>query len=169
MTPQLFLSSIIEPAVIKVAPILGMMDSPRARGLLLKIAGVESAFTDRIQKPVGYAHGFWQCEKYGAVANVLGGITRPPFLKVCLACGVDPNVTAVFAAIVTNDALAYAVARLNLWPDPAPLPAIADEAGGWDYYKRIWRPGKPDRHRWAAVHAQVIGILRDPGSEDEAE
>ncbi len=36
-------------------------------------------------------------------------------------------------------------ARLLLWTDAKPLPAIGDEQGAWDYYLRNWRPGKPTR------------------------
>lgn len=155
MLAKQFLDTVLTPAVAAIAPVMAHMDSPTARCLLLAIAGQESAWTYRVQKPVGYAHGFWQCEKRGAVIQVVtGGATRDTFADVCRLLSVMPGLDQVFDAIISEDALAYALARLNLWPDPAPLPAIGEEDDAWDYYTRVWKPGKPDRNRWANVYVE---------------
>jgi len=37
--------------------------------------------------------------------------------------------------------LAAGLARLLLWTDRPPLPALQDVEGGWQLYLRTWRPG----------------------------
>jgi hypothetical protein len=54
----------------------------------------------------------------------------------------------VYAALVEDDVLAAGFARLGLWADPQPLPAIGDVHGGWDCYLRNWRPGRPRPEHW---------------------
>ena len=62
---------------------------------------------------------------------------------VCAERGVKPTMDAVYQALHADDVLAGAFARLLLWTDPRPLPAPNDTEGGWAYYERNWRPGKP--------------------------
>ena len=59
----------------------------------------------------------------------------------------------IAAAIEHNDILAAGFARLNLWKTPHPMPITEED--GWRVYVDIWRPGKPDRERWA--HAWASG------------
>ncbi len=156
MTPQAFLRGIVEPA----AGLLGDRNSPDARCLLLAIAGQESEWEQRLQEPVAYARGFWQCEKNGAVLEVLtNDATKDPIANICRALCIPTGLDKVFEAIAWNDALAYVVARLNLWLDPQALPAIGDAGGSWDCYVRTWRPGKPDQSRWQDIYPAASGCF----------
>ncbi|MFC0669487.1 Arm DNA-binding domain-containing protein [Azotobacter chroococcum] len=70
-----------------------------------------------------------------------------------------PQRQAVYAALEHDDILAAAFARLLLWTDPAPLPAVGEVAKSWDLYVRTWRPGKPHRNRWDVCYAQAMDAL----------
>lgn len=141
------------------APIFVDRDTPEARCLMTAIAGVESGWSARVQVPNGQAHGFWQCEEHGAVLDVLTRPSVAPIMAaVCTSLEINRGLTDVFEAIVYNDTLAYAVARLTLYLDPTALPAIGDEEGSWQYYLSNWRPGKPDRDRWAIVYPQATAV-----------
>lgn len=145
MTPQAFLASIITPR----AGLLPQHDMPEARCLLLAIAGQESAWLHRLQEPVPFARGFWQCEKHGAVIAVLTSeATRETIGGVCDALSISRGLDTVFEAIAWNDTLAYCIARLTLVLDPTPLPAIGDEQAAWATYTRVWRPGHPRLETW---------------------
>lgn len=149
MTPQVFLGAIISPA----ARLLPEHDSPEARCLLLAIAGQESGWAQRLQEPIPFARGFWQCEKNGAVVAVLTSeATRTLIVQICTALCIPPGLDQVFEAIAWNDALACCVARLNLVLDPAGLPAIGERETAWETYLRVWRPGKPSPDRWLTCY-----------------
>jgi hypothetical protein len=70
--------------------------------------------------------------------------------------GVPWEQRAVWAALERDDVLAAAFARLLLWTDACPLPALGDWAGGWDYYLRTWRPGKPKPDKWPGLYRQAV-------------
>jgi hypothetical protein len=63
---------------------------------------------------------------------------------------------AVYAALEHDDVLAAAFARLLLWTDPEPLPAVGEVQRAWALYLRTWRPGKPHRQTWDALYAQTM-------------
>lgn len=138
--------------------ILGeQFDSPEARAMLWAIGRQESRFEHRKQIG-GPARGFWQFEK-GGVKGVLSHKASASHAKrLCEALGVEPTLTAVYAALAENDVLACVFARLLLWTDAAPLPArkagMAQKA--WEYYKRNWRPGKPHRHTWDSFWKEAV-------------
>ena len=52
--------------------------------------------------------------------------------------------------------VAAGFARLLLWTDPRPLPAIGDVKAAWQYYLRNWRPGKPHEKTWAPLYAEAM-------------
>lgn len=157
MTPADFYKTVLAPAAVAFNP--DMYDSIEARCLLLAIAGQESAWSCRIQQPIGYARGFWQCEEFGAVAGVLSG--RPTQMaKVCQLFAVSPDRATVFEAIAYHDALAYTVARFALAMDPLKLPAVGDQTGSYQTYLRVWNPGKPDAARWAGVYPKAVAVIQ---------
>ncbi len=57
--------------------------------------------------------------------------------------------------------LACAFARLLLFTDPRPLPALGNPQAAWDYYVRNWRPGKPHRDTWDALYAKALATIRN--------
>lgn len=134
-------------------------DSPTANVLLLAIGLQESRFEHR-QQIGGPAHGFWQFERRGGVAGVLGHPRSKPYaIAACAIRGVAATSEAAYGAIVQDDLLACAFARLLLWTDPRSLPPLNDVEGAWKAYERNWRPGRPHRTTWDALHAQSVAIL----------
>ena len=135
------------------------LDSPEARVELLAIGRQESRFIYRRQVE-GPARGFWQFEQGGGVRGVLmHPATTALIREVCEARQVQCNAPAVYRAIENDDILACCMARLLLWTDPHPLPAVDDAAGAWDYYVRCWRPGKPHPKTWAQFHNEARSAL----------
>ena len=66
-----------------------------------------------------------------------------------------PTAPSVYSRLELDDVLAAAFARLLLWTDPARLPRTGDADAAWALYLRTWRPGKPHRQTWDALHAQA--------------
>jgi hypothetical protein len=133
----------------------GKFHSPQATALLHAIGLQESRFVYRKQIG-GPATGFWQFERGGGVRGVLTHPSSARHAKaVCTLRGVEPTPEAVHAALVYDDILACAFARLLLYTDPRALPAIGDVQGAWDCYIRSWRPGKPHRHTWDALYTEA--------------
>ncbi len=131
------------------------MNSPAAVALLLAIGLQESRLTHRRQIG-GPARGLWQFERGGGVRGVLEHPSSKALAAaVCEARGVEPIASRVYDALEDDDVLAAAFARLLLWTDPKPLPAMGDTQAGWDCYIRTWRPGKPHRRTWDALYAQA--------------
>lgn len=143
------------------------MDSAEARVLMLAIGLQESRLKNRWQvidlnRPnvKGPARGLWQFERAGGVAGVLNhAATKRLALSACQARGVVPAPTSVWTKLAEDDVLAAAFARLLLWSDPAPLPALGRGGEAWTYYLRTWRPGKPHRRTWNGLYAQAIEAI----------
>lgn len=124
--------------------------------ILLAIAGQESNWTERLQKPVPFAKSFWQFEKNGGVKGVLTHPATQNIAKVlCANYGVEPMPLAVWNVFGTpeGDNLAAGFSRLLLWSDPKAIPA--DENGAYQMYLRNWRPGAPSALRWNKVYPQA--------------
>lgn len=140
------------------------MQSARATAMLLAIGLQESRFTARRQlvgsppKPVGPAKSFWQGEQGGGmVAGVRTHVaTRVAAARLYRERNVQPTNAVIWNAIENDDVLAAGLARLLLWSDPAPLPALDNADGAWALYIRTWRPGQPHRATWDAFHARAV-------------
>lgn len=147
MTAEEFLRAVLDPGIVwcKDVPDWNVPFNDPAELLLLTIAGQESGWQEHVQIGNGVAHGYWQFERAGGVTGVLTNpATKQPAVAACLACGVSPvSPTPVWTrmGLASGDNLAVAFARLLLWSDPAPLPALANEQAAWNYYVRDWRPG----------------------------
>jgi hypothetical protein len=165
MTPSVFYKSVIAPR----ASLLPQHDSPEARCLLMAIAGQESGWSERIQQPVGYARGFWQCEKNGAVLAVLTGeSTKADITGICETLCIPTGLDEVFEAIAWNDTLAYWVARLALFQDPQPLPVLGQASAAWATYTRVWRPGTPRITSWSDRYSDALAQFDLTRTEIEA-
>lgn len=152
MTPAEFRAEILRPWLLALAPVIEIPHSVEAENLLLAIAIQESALEHRYQVTTGNgytgpARGWWQFEVAGVRGVLDHERTSRRSASACKRLHVVAMPTPVWRAIEGHDGLAVAFARLLLWSDPAPLPR--DEDAAWDCYKRNWRPGKPDRWRWA--------------------
>lgn len=137
-----------------------VMDSARARVMLLTIGMQESRFLYRRQMGNGPARGFWQFER-GTQASK-GGVwgvylhkeSRDHLKALCKVRKTDFDPDAIWRALEHDDVLAAGVARLLLWTDAQPLPAVDDMEGAWKLYAdRAWRPGKPHKKTWPEFHA----------------
>lgn len=145
MMPVDVREQIISPALKILGP---KFTSPDAIRMLLAIGLQESLFKYREQTG-GPARGFWQFESGGGVKGVLTHpSSRDLAIALCKARGIEPTQDAVYRALPHDDILAAGFARLLLWTDPKPLPMTSED--GWNYYQRVWRPGKPHPEKWTA-------------------
>lgn len=151
----------VVPAALSLLP--GVMDSPPARRMLLAISYQESGWAARRQIAgwkasqiiYGPARSPWQFERIGVAGVAEHRATAELYDMVCRRLLYrDTSAAKIHAAIEHNDVLAAALARLNLWTDPHPMPD--DEAGGWACYLRVWRPGKPKPNKWAESWAMAL-------------
>ena len=158
MTPIQLGVSIIDQTMQHLLP--AKYDSVQARVLLLAIGLQESQFLRRAQIG-GPARSFWQEEQGGSIHGVLTSpATRLQMRAVCQLRVVAPIESDVYGAVLTDDLLGCAVARLVLWADPNPLPVLGDVAAAWACYDlRAWRPGKPRPHDWPTNYAAALAAV----------
>jgi hypothetical protein len=160
--------AIIDDGLDLLASLDGPRRDKRADVLLLAISGQEADWTHRVQRSRrrdgtwfdGPARGLWQFERAGGVAGVLQHRASAQCARaLCVARDVTPESRAVWERLATDDILAAGFARLLLWTDPRPLPAIDDQAGAWRVYIDGWRPGKPHPNRWPACHRAALSAV----------
>lgn len=109
----------------------------------------------------GPAVGLWQFEKGGGIKGVLAhASTREAAQVACRARAVPATADAVYAALPDDDILAAAFARMLLWTDPFPLPALGNAQEAWDLYIRTWRPGKPHRQTWDKFYSDAVDAVK---------
>jgi hypothetical protein len=153
--PATFLREVIDPGLHMLA-VPDVMVSDEARVMLLAIALQESDLEYRRQIG-GPARGFWQFEAGGGVQGVMSHVASCEIAEeVCGSLRVPFENTDVHEALAWSDPLAVAFARLLLWTDAAPLPAVGDVDRAWGYYLRNWRPGKPHPETWVANYALAV-------------
>lgn len=155
------LKTISDTAITPALALLpGRMDTPGACVMLLAIGLQESRFVHRHQVG-GPARGFWQFEKgtrasRGGVWGVfLHAASGDHLATLCKARSVAGDPDAIYAALEYDDVLAAGVARLLLWTDPKPLPAVGDADAGWALYLRTWRPGRPHPQTWPGLYRRA--------------
>jgi hypothetical protein len=150
---QTVIITAIDPALTLLP---ARMDSARGRVQMVAIGLQESRLVHR-QQIGGPARGLWQFEQGGGVAGVLRhAATAAHAVTLCAARGVQAVARDVYNQLEHDDVLAAGFARLLLWSDPGPLPAIGDSQGAWQLYLRTWRPGKPHRRTWDALYAEAV-------------
>jgi hypothetical protein len=142
----------ILPAAESLLPPVWQDD--RATRLLLAICWQESRAAHRVQIG-GPARGLWQFERGG---GWLGVIQHP--LTASHARGVLDSLlysSRDFECLADNDVLAAAFARMLLRTHPKALPSA--EAGGWEQYLQVWRPGKPHVKTWPEAWARAGQVM----------
>lgn len=154
-TNETVLAEAIDPA-LEMLP--AKLTCDPARCLLLAIGRQETGFRTRVQDG-GPARGFPQFERNGVLAVMHNSASAAMAFDFIRDCGIKYGSNAVFAALETDDVLAMGLARLLLWTDPRPLPAIGDAQGAWDLYERCWRPGSPDYTRWKSAYGQAVETM----------
>lgn len=164
---MIVLDAILHRAINPALQLLpAKMDSDAARVMLLAAGLQESRFEWRAQKTSdpyrkGPARGFWQNERGGVFCVMTNLTTREHAQALCKARSVPFDQVLIHARLEHDDVLAAGFARLLLWADPKPLPAVdADHEAAWKCYLRCWQPGKPHRETWDAFHtaarAQIL-------------
>lgn len=149
---SMFLNFTLNPGLRFLSATTDVESSDDARVLLLTTAMQESALLFRRQVG-GPARSFWQFELNGGVNGVCANPqTAQKIGAVCSALNIPNDYEVIFEAMAWNDILAVAMARLNYWKNPNPLPAADDPAGAWAYYLQTWRPGTPRALPWADYH-----------------
>lgn len=155
------IESIRAEAIVPALALLpANMSSPSAEVMLLAIGLQESRLTHRRQIN-GPARGLWQFERGGVLGVLQHRASRPYALALCKTRGVEATAEAVYGALEHDDVLAAGIARLLLWTDAMPLPAVGEVSAAWDYYLRTWRPGKPHRHTWDVLYGRAMDALRE--------
>lgn len=157
MQPKLFLTTIVNPALALLAELAAIRVDDAARVEVMAIAGQESDWKARRQIG-GPARSYWQFEKGGGVAGLFGS-TPKQLAAVCAYLDIPFDATTVFEAMAWNDTLACCMARLLLWTDPAPLPAVGDVNDAWAYYQRNWRPGAPHPEVWPTKYQTAAQLI----------
>lgn len=158
------LANIVETAINPALALLPpRLDTPEARVLLLAIGMQESRFEFRRQLGDGPARSFWQDElgtkaTRGGVTGVYLHSASGELLRLlCRERGCEFDPRCIWEAIEHDDVLAAGLARLLLLTDAKPLPKVGDEAGAWETYLRVWRPGKPKPRTWPKCYAAAMG------------
>lgn len=160
----------VDPALRLLPP---KMDSPEARVLVLAIGLQESDFRDRRQLvtverggrrvtvPEGPAKSFWQGEVTGGMVHYVPRhpATRELAAHLCQARQVPFEDVAMWNAIENDDVLAAGLARLLLYSDAAPLPALGKRKTAWAYYARNWRPGRPKPEKWPLCYERALEFV----------
>lgn len=169
-SPSQVLAQVILPTLHHLLP--AKFDGATAQVQLLAVAGQESNLATRRQLG-GPARGLWQAEQGGSIHGVLTNKATSAYARsICLLMAVAPVESDVYAGLASDDALACAFARLTLWADPQPLPALGDEEGAWQCYLRNWRPGAYSRgdederaklrQRWHGNYAAAMHAVTAP-------
>jgi len=165
------LKPIIEGPLFQAYKLLpSTLYSPNASVQVLATCGQESGFTDRVQRGGGPAHGWPQFElgKPGTGAGVYGVFEYPvahDWLKeVCAARHVAFDPISIYEAIITDDVLALALARLGYYTNRRPLPLLGQEDAAWAYYVSTWRPGKPRPKDWPSNYRAALVAVQKAAS-----
>lgn len=157
ITPADALGKIIVPALVTLP---AAMDSPEARLMLLAIALQESGLRAREQQG-GPARGLWQFERNGVLAVMHCLQTADIVFNWCDENGVTYGSNAIYERLALDDELACVFARLLLWSDPRPLPAVGDAMSAFNCYERTWRPGRPSYTRWRdTAYPQALSAIQ---------
>lgn len=138
------------------------MDTPSARVIQAAIGYQETKYLTRQQYGGGPAHSYWQFELGGIKGVMLHKASARLALAVCEARGVEFNSSKIWDAMLVDDVLGAAFARLLMWTDAKPLPALGDQQGAWHLYAdkaRTWSPGKPHPEDWPASYKFGMGVL----------
>jgi hypothetical protein len=160
VTPREFLVDVLRPACAILGP---RYSDPRAEVAITAICLQETGLRTRKQI-MGPARGLAQFEEIG----VRGVLTHPASSSAArgfLAANRLPRTLgarAILSLFETDDILCAGFARLNLWTEPKPLPALGDVEGCWKTYLRTWRPGRPHHTRWPDNYARARAALNPP-------
>lgn len=159
------LTLIVRPALRDTVALTGRagLHTELAEKYLLAIGLQESRLLETLQRASGgrpmptLARGFWQFEKGGGVRGVLTHGSTVWFRQLLLEADWPLTEDALHYALAYNQHLAASAARALLWTDSQ---ALRDQEGyAWEYYKRVWAPGKPKPATWGAFWQEAQLVL----------
>lgn len=159
-TPKIVLAKVVVPA-LALLPV--HMDTPEARVMLVAIALQESGLRTR-QQVGGPAHGLWQNERPVQQLLIDNKASAADVCAVCKSRAVAPIASDMYWALLTDDVFAAAIARLILWCDPHPLPALGDADDAWVCYQKNWGPGKPRPVDWPGNYSTALAAVTGTAS-----
>jgi len=157
----------IDQAFVSYLP--ARLDTPEARQIMMAISKQESGWKhfDQLESRGGRdlvpgpALGPWQFELGGGTKGVMEHRASRDFAREAVARARIPwNRREVWLALEYNLPLAATFARLLLWTDPRPLPAIGEVQASWDYYLRNWKPGKPHPDEWPGNYRDAKQLIK---------
>lgn len=155
----------VMPGLARLAP-YGVSGGAAAARVLLAVGEQESGLTARRQAGGGSARGLWQFERAGVAGVVTHPWTQGIVSRLSDDFGVH-GVDEIWFRIAHDDVLAACVARLALYTDVRQIALGCDAA--WLMYRRVWRPGKPAKERWAGSWAVATRAWADVlGPEDQS-
>ena len=139
------------------------MTTDASKRILMAIGFQESGWLTTVQYGGGPAHGVLQFERGSGCRGVLTHPASKALAEgLCASAGIPATAADVWTRLadVQHQDFAVAFGRLLLWTDAAALPPaiLESEQAAWDYYKRNWRPGKPDRKRWTRSWSQALAV-----------
>lgn len=169
MTPENFYKYVIPASETLFGEKASKFQDPRAHALIISIALQESEFKARRQR-LNYSRewwefvkspavSYWQFEDIGIKEVLRNPVSRDEALAVLEIFGLPEDIPTIREALVYNDVLAAAWARLALWRHPERLPHKGEVHAAWNQYLSVWKPGRPHRHKWAtnwAIAWQVV-------------
>ena len=168
------LTLIVRPALRDAVALTGQtrLHTQLAEKYLLAIGLQESRLLETLQRGAGgqamptLARGFWQFEKGGGARGVLRHASTEWFRQLLSEADWPLDVDALHYMLAYNQHLAAVAARALLWTDSQAL--RDDEGYAWDYYMRVWRPGKPHPSTWGAFWHEAQQVLdKHPLAVDE--
>jgi hypothetical protein len=136
---------------------------------LMTIAGQESNWDARRQGGGGPARSYYQFEGAGGGSGEVLSRFPSQMATICEALDIPCDQNTVFEAMAWNGILQTCMARLLLWGDAAPLPAVGDVQGGWAVYQRNWRPGAPHPEAWPGNYQVAVDCLKASSFADFAD
>jgi hypothetical protein len=161
MQPNELLLRVIRPAHAMLTNLASRdMGGPAVEVLSLTIALQESSTKYRAQIN-GPARSYWQFERRGGFAGVLSH-PRTETLAADLIeeLNLPTDEPGLWTAFPYNDLLAAGFARLLIYSDNAPVPALGESGNAWAYYLRNWRPGKPRPAVWAEYYKTAMDAVQ---------
>jgi hypothetical protein len=158
VTPSEFLIQVLVPGLTWLQATLGAVPpNPReARLELLVIPGQESLWSNVAQWGGGPGRGFYQIEPITCAELLSNPPSRVMTHEVCAALGIPANQAAIYNALLGNTKLQVALARLDMWCDPRPLPPYGNVHQGYLIYDSDWRPGDPHPAIWDGLYSQSL-------------
>lgn len=164
MNVDTFADRILWPGLKVVEQICNIPVTLEAGQFITAICKQESDLAWRYQRllgdTAGPARGWAQFEQAGVNGVINHRKTGDLAAALCEHYHVVFRIDHVWRAMEGHDGLAIGFARLLVYSDIAPLPT--EEETGWNYYYRNWRPGKPDRSRWAVSSWRTGQSVRIP-------